>query len=87
MFVAKGLLTKLMTNKLLVFIGNISAQTFLIHYVITQYTNTAVRYFHVNMDGFTMVAIISAEMLLTIFITVLYLKITKSKRNKVVQLA
>lgn len=79
---SKGVLTKLMTNKLLVFIGNISAQTFLIHYVITQYTNTAVRYFHVNMDGFTMVAIISAEMLFTIFITVLYLKITKSKRNK-----
>lgn len=82
---SNGLLTTLMTNKLLVFIGNISAHTFLIHYVITTYTNSAVNYFHINMEGFTMVSIISAEMLLTIIVTVLYLKITKLKRKKVIQ--
>lgn len=72
-----GLFTRVMTNSLLIFIGNISAYTYLIHFVITKYTNELLSYFRYEMSGLSMVLIISGELILTITAALVYLRLLK----------
>ena len=74
--VNKGLISKILTNKLFVFIGNISPYLFLIHYVITQY----VSYFVPNekeIDGIERALLVLGELLISILLSIAYQSIHK----------
>lgn len=52
LFVEKrGLITKAFSNKCFIFVGNISAYAFLIHYVVTQYTAILLSFFKLDIVG------------------------------------
>lgn len=75
----KGCITMLLTNRVTIFIGNISAYTFLIHYVITQYFGSAISFLHLELSYLENVIKILIELIITIIVTLLYMKITKKK--------
>lgn len=77
---SEGILVKIITNKLFVFIGNISAYTFLIHYMVIQYVDRLVLYLGMTMSGWAMIVIMSVEMVITIMLTMAYFRFLKSKR-------
>ena len=68
----KGLLTRILTNKVTLFVGNISAYAFLIHYVITQYTKALLSYLNIEVDGWSKAIIVFAELMVSIGLSVLY---------------
>lgn len=74
-----GILTKLLNNRFLIYIGNISAYTFLIHYAITEYISKGINFLGINLMPELKACIILLEFILTILITILYLKIKKIK--------
>ena len=78
-----GVITKFLTNRTTIFIGNISAYTFLIHYVVTLYFNSIINLLNLDLIGDRKCIIIILEFILTIVITVFYLKV-KNKRSKVI---
>ena len=65
----KGTITDLLVNRLFVYIGNISAYAFVIHYVITQYTLSAVHFLHLNITDFGNIILISMEFVLSILLS------------------
>ncbi|WP_022767904.1 acyltransferase family protein [Butyrivibrio sp. NC2007] len=69
---SKGLLTKVLSNKLMLFIGNISAYSFLIHYVITKYTSRLLSYMNVEVYGWHRAILVFAELVVTIVFSLLY---------------
>lgn len=71
----KGLITKLLTNKLTLFIGNISAYAFLIHYVITQYMSALLKSFEITLGGWSLAIIVFIELIITIIFSIIYKKI------------
>lgn len=75
----KGFITRLFTNRVTIFIGNISAYTFLIHYVITQYLNLTIGFLHVDLSCLQNILKIIIEFMLTIIATMIYMKVTKKK--------
>lgn len=75
----KGLLTKLLSNKLFIYIGNISSFAFLIHYVITQYTIIGLGVLKLELLGKKKAVLIFMELLITILISILYKKISTKK--------
>lgn len=72
-----GVITKLLTNKITIFIGNISAYAFLIHYVIIQYFIAIKKTLKVELLNYQNALLIIIEFLVTILASVLYSKITK----------
>lgn len=68
----QGYLTRFLTNKVLVFIGDISVYTFLIHYVITQYTVIGLAFLGIELQGVMKYIMILMEFSLTIFVSKLY---------------
>ena len=68
----KGLLTRILTNKVTLFVGNISAYAFLIHYVITQYTKALLSNLNIEVDGWSKAIIVFAELMVSIGLSVLY---------------
>ena len=77
LFVEKKCITMLLTNRITIFIGNISAYTFLIHYVITQYSGRAINFLDLELSYLENVIVIIIELILTIIVTLVYMKITK----------
>ena len=75
----EGIITTLLSNRILVWLGNISAYAFLIHYVYTQYTNFAIRVFNIRLSNLTSWLLISVELLLTIITCLLYKKWSANK--------
>lgn len=75
----KGIITKLLVNRITVFIGNISAYAFLIHYVITSYTNAAKEFLHLNLSNIENALLICFEFVLTVIVTIVFMKIIKKK--------
>ncbi len=71
----QGIITRILSNKLLVFIGDISAYTFLIHYVITQYTMCALGYFGIELPMIVNYMVIIFEFIVTIALTLFYKRI------------
>lgn len=71
----RGLLTRLMSNRVTLFIGNISAYAFLIHFVITEYASHCLSFRGIRVDGWGRVLLVSAELLLSIGLSVLYKKL------------
>lgn len=76
----KGLFTKIMTNKWMIFLGNISAYTYLIHYVIILYVNKFILPF---MEPNLILTFI--EFIITVFMTLIYFKIFNIKKPKLVK--
>ena len=68
----KGLLTKILSNRLTIFVGNISAFVFLIHYVITRYTSFLLSVFDINIEGWGRILLVFAELVVSIALSVLY---------------
>ncbi|WP_026519135.1 acyltransferase family protein [Butyrivibrio sp. FCS006] len=69
---SKGLITTVLSNKLMVFIGNISAYAFLIHYVITTFTSRLLSYLNVSVNGWNRVLLVFAELVVTILLSMIY---------------
>ena len=76
-----GIITKMLTNKITIFIGNISAYSFLIHYVVTQYFSCIINYFNIDLTWWVNSGIIIFEFMLTIAITILYMKLIEIKKS------
>ena len=71
----KGIITRILTNRVFIFIGNISAYTFLIHYVVVLYTNSALGYFNLILTNNVKSIVIIFEFMITVLLTLLYKKI------------
>lgn len=67
-----GLLTKVLSNRCMIYLGNISSYLFLIHYVITRYTNSLIRFLNLDFGNIQMSIIILAELILSILLSILY---------------
>lgn len=73
LFVKKeGIITKCLTNKALIYIGNISAYTFLIHYIFIKYFYAVKSYLDIKLSFLGMCVVIIGEFVLTIFASELY---------------
>lgn len=70
--VCKGWLTRILSNKAAVFVGNISAYAFLIHYVLIQYASSLLDYMKTPAEGWSKAILVSAELALSIALSVLY---------------
>ena len=79
----KGILTKVLNNKVLIGLGNLSAYMFLIHYVITRYTHVILRFCNVQCSNFQNFIIIILELLGTILISLVYSKFEKKYKLKI----
>ena len=71
----KGAITHLLSNKLLIYIGNISPYAFLIHYVVTQYTAAILKSFNININNIIYYIIILLQLVLSILLSIVYKKI------------
>lgn len=67
-----GLVTRFLSNKALIFIGNISSYTFLIHYVVTQYTKSALSFLKLELPTHILMIIILFEFIVTIALSLFY---------------
>lgn len=70
--IKRGGVTKLLTNKLFVYMGNVSAYAFLIHYVITRYVSFILEFQNIEVNGFTRGVLVLGELILTLFLSELY---------------
>lgn len=75
----EGLLTRLLCNKPLIFLGNISTYLFLIHYVVTEYPKAPMRFYNIELFGMERAALVFVELAVSILLSVLYQKM-KEKR-------
>ena len=70
------MITKLLSNRYLIGLGNISAYTYLIHFVFTQYTTFALNYFDITGRGIWTLAIFF-EFAATLIATKIYVNLEK----------
>lgn len=80
-----GIITKLFNNRFLVYLGDISSYNFLIHYVIIRYTSNLCKYFDVNVHGWPKVGTIFAELILSVIVTVIYMKLEGNVKNTIMK--
>lgn len=78
--VKKGVISRLLSCKALIWLGNISAYAFLIHYVVTQYFNAAMDFLDITLDTPVKWVIILIEFAITIAATLIYKRIRELKR-------
>ncbi len=78
--IKKGGLTRILSNKYLIYLGNISSYLFLIHYVITQYTNRFLGFCNLDFKGISKAILVSVELLLSIILSVLYKKCVSNRK-------
>ena len=70
--IKKGIITSILTNKILIFIGDLSSYMFLIHYVITQYTKFILQYYDIEVSGGCKIALVVLQLISSILIALLY---------------
>ena len=73
-----GVITKLLSNRVFVSLGNISSYAFLIHYVIILYVNNILQFTNISIQG-SINMLVLAELILTIVLSILYKNITTRK--------
>lgn len=73
----KGIITKLFNNRAFVFLGDISAYMFLIHFVITRYTSCLLELLNLSLDGVAKACVIIAELIETVALSLIYMRICK----------
>ena len=70
--VNKGALTRMLSNKVAMFIGNISAYAFLIHYVTTMYFSVVLSNSNIEVHGLGRGMLVFAELIVSIVLSVAY---------------
>ena len=80
----RGVITKLLSNRYLIGLGNISAYTYLIHFVFTQYTTFALNFFDITGRGIWTLAIVF-EFAATLIATTIYVNL--EKKYKILRLS
>ena len=75
--VNRGLITKALTNRVFLFIGDLSAYMFLIHYVVTQYTKSLLNILNITLSGPIMWIVILIEFVISVILSMMY-KLHKS---------
>ncbi len=83
--IKKGHITRLLSNKLLITIGNISSYLFLIHYVITQYTGFLINTYKIKFNALSIIVVVILQLLITIGLSYGYKAVHKkilTKREK-----
>lgn len=73
----KGIIIKIFNNKLLIFIGDISAYAFLIHFVVIKYTNAIISFFNITLTMWSKLSVIGLEFILSILLSYVYMLIKK----------
>jgi peptidoglycan/LPS O-acetylase OafA/YrhL len=68
----QGLLTKLLSNRLSIYIGNISAYAFLIHFIVTMYTPYIVSRMGITVSGWRSTVLVFIELAVSIALSVCY---------------
>ena len=76
----RGLITKAFTNRVFLFIGNLSAYMFLIHYVVAQYTKRLLNILNITLAGPVMWIVIVLEFVISLILSMMY-KLHKSRQN------
>lgn len=71
----KGIITKIFVNKLFIFIGDINAYNFLIHYVVILYVRSAINYYHLEINWINRSVLVTIELLISILLSIGYKKI------------
>ena len=84
--VNKGGVSKIMTNKFCVYVGNISAYTFLIHSVVIRYLDVIISKYKINIDKVSgvILAFIFTLIISAIYVDMEELYLKKISRNKVI---
>ena len=78
----KGILTKLLTNKVTVFFGNISGYMFLIHYAVLIFTNKAFGYFDIELAGVLKAVVFILETFFSINLSALCYFLNRGRNGK-----
>lgn len=73
----RGIITEVLCNDFLIFLGNISEYIFLIHYVITQYTKAVLIFFEIELNGCWKLGLVTLELIVSIIISIIYIKIER----------
>ena len=71
----KGLITKMLTNRFTIYIGNLSSYAFLIHYVVTQFTKGTLIVLRVNVEGWRRGMLVLLELVISLMLSALYKKV------------
>lgn len=79
---SKGIVTKILTNRFFIFLGNISSLLFLIHHVIIMYSKKFFDVFSINLNGVAKYSYIFVEFWVTLALTVLYRKVSENIAKK-----
>ena len=77
-----GILTRIICNRVLIGLGNISSYTFLIHYVVTQYIKAIIIYFHIDLSLIQRMILVIAEFILTLGLSLLYIRVHNNIKDK-----
>lgn len=77
-----GLITDFFSNKYMIYLGNISAYTFLIHYVIVQYTSSCLNFLNIGLPDLLKAIIIVLEFVLTILCANIYIRLKNRVRKQ-----
>ena len=75
----KGLITKVLTNRLTIYIGNLTAYAFLIHYVVTRYTNGLLKVLKINVEGWGRGMLVLLQLIISLILSALYKRIHEKK--------
>lgn len=75
-----GIITKLLSNKALVYLGNISAYLFLIHYVVIQYVRNIMKWMNISLNSVLNVVLIVFELALSIALAILFVFLKERKK-------
>ncbi len=75
----RGIITRMLSNKLFIWIGNLSAHLFMIHYVVTQYTGEALEFLNRPVEGAGKFILVGMELIVSIILAVGWEKFSKSR--------
>jgi len=78
----KGLLTRILFNRITLAIGNISAYAFLIHNIVTTYTSYLLSRMDITLSGWRGAIIIFAELALSIALSFCYKQLDRKYISK-----
>ena len=71
----KGIITKIFSNKIFIYVGNISSYAFLIHFVVTQYTNGILWFLGRELYGREKGMLVFSEFILSVLLSEIYKRI------------
>jgi len=77
-----GFFTKALTNRLTIFIGNISATAFLTHYIITIATDSLLSFLGANLSTALTIAVNLLEFVITIILSIIYIRLEQKLRKR-----